>query len=165
MIIKKKQAILVYQGENKYVKDNYYIGGFEINFLKKALAGAVNVNISMELDDDGILKVKAEEQDSNNKKEFIIQDILNLTKEQIEIFKEIENHFQHKKHLNTKLIKLKNKIKEYIYYQNDIIQKYPKKKQNIILQNIEKIKNRLENNNITEYEINEIYKNLKNVFK
>ena len=158
-------GIIIYQGENKYVKDNYYIGEFMIKFIKLGLAGEVNVNIRMELDEDGILKVKAEEKDSNNKKEIIIQDVLNLTNKQIEKFKEIEKNFQYKKQLNTKLIKLKNKIKEYIYNQNEIIQQYPQQKQKIILQKIKNIKNILENNNTKEYEIKEIYHNLKNIFK
>ena len=41
----------------------------------------------MELDEDGILKVKVKEKVASNKKEIIIHDILNLTNQEIEKFK------------------------------------------------------------------------------
>ena len=76
----------------------------------------------MELDEDGILKVKAEEKDANNKKEIIIQDVLNLTNQEIEKFKQIEYQFQYNSQINennNKIQKLINCIYDIKKGKND----------------------------------------------
>jgi len=90
----KRVKIYIYQGENKYVEDNIFIGGFKLNIIKPKKE-EIKIIITMELDENGILKVEAEEENSNNIKNIIIEDVLNLTKEQIEQFKEKEVFLQY----------------------------------------------------------------------
>ena len=79
----------------------------------------------MELDENGILKVEAEEEEnSNNKKEIIIEDVFNLTKEQIEKFKQKELFLQSNNQINKNIIILKDKLKQFIYKQKEIANQY-----------------------------------------
>ncbi|KAF4524085.1 hypothetical protein B566_EDAN013977 [Ephemera danica] len=54
-------AIVVYQGENEFVKNNMFLGNFEIENLNAALAGETRVDVTLEVDTNGILKVTARE--------------------------------------------------------------------------------------------------------
>ena len=161
----KEINIRIYQGENKYVKDNYYIGGFKLKGLRKALAGEVKINQTMELDENGILKITAEEQGSDNLKEIMIEDVLNLTNEQIENFKQKEYQLQYNNQFNLEVIKLKDNLKQFIYKQKEIINQSPINKQKIIIQQIDELEILLKNNNITIDEIKEAYNNLNNLIK
>ena len=116
----KSVAIYVYQGENEYVKDNIFIGGFELNIMNPQKE-KIKIIVTMELDENGILKVEAEQENSNNKKEILIDDVLNLTNKQIEKFKNIEKQFQNNNQLNLKNIKLKNDKKEKELYREKCI--------------------------------------------
>ena len=53
--------INIYEGENKYVKDNDLLGTFELVGLPKKLKGEVNIDVKFDLDKDGILSVAAVE--------------------------------------------------------------------------------------------------------
>ena len=150
----KRVKIDIYQGENKYVKDNIYIGGFKLKIIKPQIY-QIKINVTMELDENGILKVEAEEEEnSNNKKEIIIEDVFNLTKEQIEKFKQKELFFQKNNQINKNITILKNKLKQFIYKQKEIANQYTLEKKNYIFQVLENAKIWLNNDNIKDYEIN-----------
>ena len=52
-------AIEIYEGERTQVKDCNFLGKFTVYNLPKAPAGAVKVEETWELDENGILKVSA----------------------------------------------------------------------------------------------------------
>ena len=158
----KRVKIYIYQGENKYVEDNIFIGGFKLNIIKPKKE-EIKIIITMELDENGILKVEAEEENSNNIKNIIIEDVLNLTKEQIEQFKEKEVFLQYNNQLNKNIIKLKDNLKQFIYKQIEIANEYPLNKKKFILQILEKTKNWLKNDNIKDYEIKQKVNDLKSL--
>ena len=47
------------EGERYMVKVNYYLNGYTIKGLKKALKGEVKFDMTMKLDEDGIFKINA----------------------------------------------------------------------------------------------------------
>lgn len=53
--------ILVYQGENKYVKDNMLLGKFNLNNLTLRPTGQSQIEVCFSLDVNGILQVYAED--------------------------------------------------------------------------------------------------------
>ncbi|KAF4524084.1 hypothetical protein B566_EDAN013976 [Ephemera danica] len=67
-------AINIYQGENEYVKDNMFLGGFEIENLTPAPAGETKVDVTLEVDTNGILKVTAKEV-STEKENVVTRDM------------------------------------------------------------------------------------------
>ena len=84
----------VYQGEKEFVKDNYYLNSFTIDNLRKAPAGDVKFNVKMELDENGILNVTANEINGILSGGISIEGVNDLTKEQIEFFKNQEKELQ-----------------------------------------------------------------------
>ena len=159
----KRVKIDIYQGENKYVEDNIFIGGFKLNIIEPKKE-EIKIIITMELDENGILKVEAKEENpKKNIKNIIIEDVLNLTKEQIEQFKEKEVFLQYNNQLNKNIIKLKDNLKQFIYKQIEIANEYPLNKKKFILQILEKTKNWLKNDNIKDYEIKQKINDLKSL--
>ena len=57
----KKGWIPIYEGENKYVKYNHFLGGFYIDDLPLQKKGEIKINVSISIDINGILYVKAYE--------------------------------------------------------------------------------------------------------
>ena len=54
-------SIGVYEGENKYVKDNHFLGEFNLVDLPKKKAGEVKDDVTFSIDANGILTVTAQE--------------------------------------------------------------------------------------------------------
>ena len=83
-----KTAILfqVFEGENKYVKDNYQLGKFELSNLPSKKKNEVSVDVTFDLDEDSILTVTAVELDnkSNTNSIVIKNDKGGLSKNEIE---------------------------------------------------------------------------------
>ena len=84
----------VYQGEKEFAKDNYFLNSFTIYGLRKAPAGDVKFNVKMELDENGILNVTANEINGILSGGITIEGVNDLTKEQIEFFKNQEKELQ-----------------------------------------------------------------------
>ena len=84
----------IYQGEKELAKDNYFLNSFTIKGLRKAPAGDVQFNVKMELDENGILNVTANEINGILSGGMIIEGVNDLTKEQIEFFKKQEKELQ-----------------------------------------------------------------------
>ena len=78
--------IQVFEGENKYVKDNYPLGTFKLTNLPSKKAGEVKIDVTFELDENSILTVTAVDRDnlSNNNSIVIINDKGGLSKNEIE---------------------------------------------------------------------------------
>lgn len=83
--------IKIYEGERKMCKDNFLIGDFILSGIEKEKRGIPEILITFSIDNDGIIKVYAEDLNNPlNKKSIMINDRKdNLTEEQIN--KIIEN--------------------------------------------------------------------------
>ena len=62
----------VYEGENKYVKDNYPLGSFRLKDLPERKKEDVHLEVTFELDEDSILTVTAVDRDNKNKSNSIV---------------------------------------------------------------------------------------------
>ena len=80
----------VFEGENKYVQDNYLLGKFELNNLPNKKANEVIIEVTFELDEDSILTVTGIEKDnkSNSNSIVIKNDKGGLSRNEIENAKE-----------------------------------------------------------------------------
>ncbi|RWS06782.1 Heat shock protein 70 B2-like protein, partial [Leptotrombidium deliense] len=56
--------IEIFQGEQKQTHNNHYLGKFTVTQLPRAKAGAVKILVTFEIDEDGILVVRAFEPSS-----------------------------------------------------------------------------------------------------
>jgi heat shock protein 5 len=78
-------TISVYEGERTMTKDNHVLGKFDLTGIPAAPRGQPQIEVTFEIDVNGILRVSAEEKGSNNKESITIKNDDNrLSPEDIE---------------------------------------------------------------------------------
>eukprot|EP00171_Calliarthron_tuberculosum_P009626 IDg9626t1 len=78
-------SIQVFEGERSMTKDCHMLGKFDLGGIKKARRGEPQVDVTFDVDANGILSVKAEEKGSGNKESITItNDKGRLSEEEIE---------------------------------------------------------------------------------
>ena len=81
--------IKIYEGENKFVRDNYLLGKFELVNLPKKKSKDINIEVTFELDEDNILTVTAIVKENNISNSIVIKnDKGGLSRNEIEEAKE-----------------------------------------------------------------------------
>ncbi len=112
--------IQVYEGERKFTKDNNLLGKFDLTNLPPAPRGVPQIEVTFEIDANGILNVNASEKSSGKSEKITITNEKGrLSKEEIE--KMVQNAEDYKKEDDARLetIESKNKLENMIYqYKN-----------------------------------------------
>lgn len=84
--------IHVLQGEREFAKDNKSLGRFILDGIPPAPRGVPQVEVTFDIDANGILKVSAKDKASNKEQNITIQGSSNLSKDEVErMKKEAEN--------------------------------------------------------------------------
>jgi len=81
--------IQVLQGGRKMAEDNIQLGDYDLEGIEIAEAGIPSISTTFELDEDGILDVKAIDQKTGSTVEAQIKNTLDISQEDIERFQEI----------------------------------------------------------------------------
>jgi len=76
--------IRVCQGERKMFNDNKILGNFKLDGITAAPRGAPQIEVTFDIDANGILKVSAKDKDSGKEQHISIQGSSGLSKEEIE---------------------------------------------------------------------------------
>src|SRR5581483_5433282 len=85
--------IHVLQGEREFAKDNKSLGHFILDGIPPAPRGVPQVEVTFDIDANGILTVKAKDKATNKENKITIQGSSNLSKEDVErMKKEAEAH-------------------------------------------------------------------------
>ena len=79
----RSMDILVYQGENPIFSENKMLGSFNIGSLNPAPAGVVKIDVTFNIDADGILNVLARNKENGDKKEITISVSSGLSEEEV----------------------------------------------------------------------------------
>merc|ERR1712141_423308 len=78
-------TIQVYEGERAMTKDNHLLGKFDLTGIPPAPRGVPQIEVTFEIDVNGILRVSAEDKGTGNKEKITINnDDKRLTKEEID---------------------------------------------------------------------------------
>jgi heat shock 70kDa protein 1/2/6/8 len=80
----KEVTIPVYQGENHLVKDNHFLGQFQLKNIPLAKAGVPRFDTVFEIDANGILQVSAQLHGSQDIYKIVIEKQLNMKEDDIE---------------------------------------------------------------------------------
>ena len=106
--------IVVYQGERPMARDNKMLGHFKLDGIKPARRGEPRIEVSFNIDANGIVNVKAKDLDSGKEQSIVIQGNSGLSKEDIErMVKEAELNKEADEKRREE-IELKNKAEGYI---------------------------------------------------
>jgi len=108
--------IQVYEGERAMTKDNNLLGKFELSGIPPAPRGVPQIEVTFDIDANGILNVSAEDKTTGNRNKITItNDKGRLSKEQIErMVKEAENYKKQDEEAREK-VEAKNKLENYAY--------------------------------------------------
>ena len=106
--------ITVFQGERPMARDNKMLGNFKLDGIKPARRGEPRIEVSFNIDANGIVNVKAKDLDSGREQSITIQGTSGLSKEDIErMVKEAELNKEADEKRKEE-IELKNKAEGYI---------------------------------------------------
>ncbi|MDS0281263.1 molecular chaperone DnaK [Haloarcula onubensis] len=85
--------IRVFQGEREIAEENELLGAFALSGIPPAPAGTPQIEVSFNIDENGIVNVEAEDKGSGNKEDITIEGGAGLSDEQIEqMQEEAEEH-------------------------------------------------------------------------
>lgn len=76
--------IKVLQGERKFARDNKLLGNFKLNGIKRALAGVPQIEVTFDIDVNGIVKVSARDLGTGKEQHITITSSSNLSDAEIE---------------------------------------------------------------------------------
>jgi len=85
--------IRVFQGEREIAEENELLGAFQLAGIPPAPAGQPKIEVSFNIDADGIVNVSAEDEDAGNREEITIEGGAGLSDEEVERMQaEAEEH-------------------------------------------------------------------------
>jgi endoplasmic reticulum chaperone BiP len=117
-------SIQVFEGERAMTKDCHMLGKFDLNNIRKAKRGEPQIDVTFDVDANGILSVSAEEKGAGNKEEITItndkgrlsEDEINRMVNEAEEFKEsdakLKKKVEAKNQLEGLLFSAKSKIED-----------------------------------------------------
>ena len=109
-------TICVFEGERKFTRDCNQLGKFDLRGIPPMPRGMPQIEITYEVDVNGILNVSACEKSSGKSEKIVIQNDSNrLSKEQIEKMVEDANKFKNDDEAAHKRVEAKNKLENYVY--------------------------------------------------
>ena len=109
-------TIKIFEGERPLTRDNHLLGKFDLTGIPPAPRGIPKIDVSFDLNTDGILNVTAIEKNIGKEKSLTINNQRGrLSKEEIEkLIKESES-FKEKDEILKKKFEAKNKLENFIY--------------------------------------------------
>ncbi|HHI81055.1 MAG TPA: molecular chaperone DnaK [Planctomycetes bacterium] len=107
--------IHVLQGEREFAKDNRTLGKFQLTGIPPAPRGVPKIEVTFDIDANGILNVKAKDAGTGKEQKIVIQTSSGLTEEEVEkMRKEAEAHASEDKK-RRELVEEKNKADNLVY--------------------------------------------------
>lgn len=109
-------TIQVYEGERPMTKDNHLLGKFDLTGIPPSPRGVPQIEVSFEIDANGILLVSAEDKGTGNREKIVITNDQNrLTPEDIErMIKDAEKFSDEDKKLKER-VEARNELESYAY--------------------------------------------------
>ena len=109
-------TIQVFEGERSMTKDNHHLGKFDLTDIPSAPRGTPQIEVTFEIDVNGMLKVSAEDKATGSKNHIVIQNDNNrLSPEDIErMIHEAERYSDDDKKAKDR-VEAKNELEGYCY--------------------------------------------------
>merc|ERR1719327_2428356 len=109
-------TIQVFEGERPMTKDNHLLGKFELGGIPPAPRGVPQVEVTFEIDVNGVLRVAAEDKGAGSKESITISNDQNrLTPEDIERMVEDAEKFADEDKALKEKVEARNELEGYLY--------------------------------------------------
>ncbi|WP_459558476.1 Hsp70 family protein [Lacunimicrobium album] len=108
-------TIKAFQGERPMANDNRLLGQFNLDGIPPAPRGMPQIEVTFDIDKNGILSIKAKDKGTNKEQSVTIKDSSGLSKEEIEkMQKDAESHAAEDKK-KRELVQAKNQANTMVY--------------------------------------------------
>ena len=108
--------IQVYEGERKMTRDNHLLGRFDLSGLPPAPRGVPQIEVTFDIDANGILNVSAEDKSTGNQKKITItNDKGRLSKDDIERMVNEAEKYSAEDNVRFEMVQAKNGLENYAY--------------------------------------------------
>jgi len=115
--------IQIYEGERARTKDNNKLGNFELSGIAPAPRGVPKIEVTFDLDTNGLLNVSAEDKGTGKKNKITIKnESSRLSAEQIKKMVEDAEKFKAEDELATQRTQAKNHLESYCYSLRNTLQ-------------------------------------------
>ena len=120
-------TIRVFQGERKQAAANKLLGNFDLTDISPAPRGVPQIEVSFDIDANGILKVSAKNLSTNKEQNMIIKSSSGLSEDEIKkMIKDAEINIENDKKFDE-LVSSKNKADSVIHVVEKNLKKYESK--------------------------------------
>lgn len=102
--------IKVVQGERKFAADNINLGNFELASIRKAPKGEPRIEVTFDIDVNGILNVSAVDVDTESEQKIVISNTYSLNEDEIENMIQEAKKFEEEDKKKRKIVELKNEV-------------------------------------------------------
>ena len=130
-------TVHVVQGEREMASDNKSLGRFNLEGIPPAPAGQPQIEVTFEIDADGILQVSAEEQQSGEEASITIDDASRLDDEEIERMKEEAEEHAEEDEKRAEFVKLQNRADQLVRQAEDQIEEHEEEVDDTVVADIE----------------------------
>lgn len=130
-------TVNVVQGEREMAKDNKSLGQFNLEGIPPAPAGQPQIEVTFEIDADGILNVSAEEQQSGEEASITIDDTSRLDEDEIEEMKEEAEKHAEEDERRREFIETKNKADQMISQAETQMENFEEEVEDSVIEGIE----------------------------
>ncbi|MEF8874809.1 MAG: molecular chaperone DnaK [Candidatus Thermoplasmatota archaeon] len=107
--------IHVVQGERAMAKDNHSLGRFSLTGIPPAPKGVPKIEVTFQMDENGILNVSAEDQGSGKEESITVEATSQLSEEEIERMKEEAEKHEEEDEKKKERIRTKNEAQQLVY--------------------------------------------------
>ena len=116
-------TIQVYEGERALSKDNNLLGRFDLTGIPPAPRGVPQIEVTLEVDSDGIMNVSAVEKGTNAKKNITIKnDRDRLSKEEVKRMIDEAETFKNEDNAHRERVKAKNNLESYTFQAKNAVE-------------------------------------------
>ncbi|MGB9987945.1 molecular chaperone DnaK [Salarchaeum japonicum] len=113
--------IRVFQGEREIAEENELLGAFQLSGIPPAPAGTPQIEVTFNIDADGIVNVEAEDQGSGNKEDITIEGGAGLSDDEIERMQEEAEKHEEEDEERRKHIEARNEAESAVQRANKLL--------------------------------------------
>ena len=115
-------TVHVTQWERQFAKDNKSLWQFNLEGIPPMRRGQPQIEVTFDIDANGILKVSAEEKSTGKKQDVTIQGATNLSDAEIEKAKEDAEKFAEDDRKRREIVESKNKLEQLTYQMENLLE-------------------------------------------
>lgn len=111
----RSMTIEVFEGERSLTKDNNLLGVFDLNGIPPAPRGVPKIDVTFDVDVNGILKVKAQDRSTGNSQGIVIRNDLRLDQNEISKMIADAQTFREDDKERRRILEARNQLENYVY--------------------------------------------------